>query len=324
MALHLDDKIYTSEVLTKIWEHIDNAQKITLLTHFRPDGDGISACAAMETILLKSGKYVETVYPSETEFKVPRCPKNILINSHKETPDLIIIFDTANEDRVYAPNSFKEITSINIDHHISNSIPATINILDFKASSACEVLYNIIALHDETLITTYIAECLLFGILSDSQAFHTQNTTANTLRIGADLVDRGANLFELKTELLSHKDPNIIKLWGYMLENISISKHEKAAWSVIRQEELAQLNLTLGATIGFNNFLAEISGVDVTVLFTETDDGKTKVSLRSKKTDVNKIAAYYGGGGHKNASGILIDTPIDEVVKTITNVLEAI
>ncbi len=67
MAHHLDETNYPKALVTQAWELIANAQKITLLTHYRPDGDGISACAAFEAVLEKiGGKEVETIYPTET------------------------------------------------------------------------------------------------------------------------------------------------------------------------------------------------------------------------------------------------------------------
>ncbi len=103
MAQHLDETNYPKAALTQAWELIQNAQKITLLTHYRPDGDGISACAAFEAVLAKlpGGKQVETIYPTETEYDLTRHPKNRSIASHNFKPDLVVAFDTANKDHLH-------------------------------------------------------------------------------------------------------------------------------------------------------------------------------------------------------------------------------
>ena len=325
MAHHLDEANYPAAAVSQAWKLIQNAQKITLLTHYRPDGDGISACAAFEAVLAKlPGKEVETIYPTETEYDLLRHPKNKFIASHTFKPDLIVAFDTANAERLYWSCDYDDVAFINIDHHISNSIKGTINFVDSSAASACEVLHNLLEVWHPEYIDQYIAECLLFGSICDSQVFHTQNTTSDTLRRAADLMDKGANLFALKTEMLSNKNPQIIKLWGNLLASVTISKNGNAAWAILRQSDLDELGITLASLVGFINFLSEISGIDAHALFVELGPDETKVSMRSKHADVNAIAAQFGGGGHRNASGITIKKPVAQAIAEVTAALEAI
>ena len=312
---------FSKNKIEQAWEEIKKAKSITLLTHFKPDGDGISACAAISHICKRLSKNIETIYPSNAEFEIKRSPANILVNKHNQIPELIIMCDTANYERLYFPKEFELIKSINIDHHISNTINSTYNFVDPDASSTCEILYKLIKEWNTDLIDKYIAETLLFGILYDSQVFHTQATTSETLKVSAELISHGANLFELKTELLSQKTTSIISLWGTVLKNIQVSPKKTAVWAKITQQELKKHNATLKCLIGFNNFLSELSGIDITLLFYETANGQTKVSLRSKKADVNLLASRFGGGGHTNASGILSDKPIDELISEITTLL---
>lgn len=320
MVQNLKNNFLDDDVLNA-WKLIKKSEQITLLTHFRPDGDGISACAALENILLKLGKKVETIYPTAAEFNFHRVPENILINKHDQIPDLLIALDTANYERLYYPAEFENIPLINIDHHISNSLNGLYNFIVKDSSSTCEVLFELIEMWDIKFIDKYVAECLLFGILYDSNIFQTQSTYASTLNASARLIDLGANLYKLKTELISNKDPQIIALWGKLLCNVQISKSGKAVWARITQEDLKKENLTISSLIGFNNFLSQISGVEYTFLFYETESGQTKVSLRSKIEDVNQLAARFGGGGHKNASGILSNKPIDKLVTELISLV---
>ncbi len=307
--------------IKKAWLKIQQAKKITLLTHFRPDGDAVSSCAALSYILNKLNKKVETIYPNKPELAFKRNPKNLIINKHKQKPDLLIALDTANYERMYFPKEFAKIPLINIDHHISNSLEGTIHFIKKETSSTCEILFELIKAWDIKLIDKYAAECLLIGILYDSLIFHTQSTYPSTLRISADLMDLGANLYKLKTEITANKNPKIINLWGNILSSIKITKNKKAVWACITQNDLIKHNLELNSLIGFSNFLSQIAQIDITLLFYEMKSGETKVSLRSKKTDVNKLAAKFGGGGHKNAAGIVSDIPIKKLAKEITNLL---
>ena len=321
MGPNLRNNSFSDSDISNTLKLIAKSKNITLLTHFRPDGDGISACAAFEDILLRLNKKVETVYPNKPEFEFKRIPKKLFINKHEQKPDLIIALDTANYERLYYPKEFNNISFINIDHHISNSLKGTYNFVANKTSSTCEILFELIKEHNINLINTYTAECLLFGILYDSNVFQTQSTYPSTLRVSAELIELGANLFKLKTELVSDKDPKIISLWGKLLSNIQITKSGKAVWAKITQDYLKKENLTISSLIGFNNFLSQITGVEYTLLFYQTESGQTKVSLRSKTEDVNKLASQFGGGGHKNAAGILTDEPIDQLIEKITTLL---
>jgi bifunctional oligoribonuclease and PAP phosphatase NrnA len=327
MEANLKNKFNIDE-LKNAWELIKKSKNITFLTHKNPDGDGVAACTAFEVLLevlqTQIGKKnIETLYPNKPKLEIKYHPKNVLIGKHKQIPDLIIILDTAIPERFYSTQEFKNVPIINIDHHISNTISGKFNFIDSQASSVCEVLYELINIWVPNDITPQIAKCLLFGILYDSQVFHTQSTTSKTLRIAADLMDSGANLYEIKNDLLTNKNPQFISLWGNILENIKISINKNVAWAAITQKDLTKRNLSVSSLSGFLNFLSGITGIDICILFYETQEGQTKVSLRSKKTDINKFASQFGnGGGHKYAAGISIDKPIDEVVSEIITAVE--
>ncbi|MCB9492820.1 MAG: DHH family phosphoesterase [Epsilonproteobacteria bacterium] len=307
--------------VNRAWSMIQEAQKVTLLTHYRPDGDGISACAALSRLLEKNNKTIETIYPSKPDLAYKRHGANIKINEHTQMPDLIIACDTANYDRLYYPEEFKNVRLINIDHHVSNSINGSINFINARAASTCDELFDLIEAWAPNMLDKDIAECLLMGILYDTQVFYIQSTNAQTLRRAATLMDLGANLYELENELLSHQSPTIIKLWAEVMSSINLSSDGKIVWTSIAQDQLKKHNLTLSSLAGFHNFLAQICGVDVIALFYETEDGKTKASLRSKHTDVNLLAKHFGGGGHKHAAGIMFDKKPDEATKEFLAVM---
>jgi len=301
-----------------IWHLIDKAKKVTLLTHERPDGDGISACAAMDLLLRAMGKETETIYPTNPEFAYTRQPKTVLVNSHSFIPDLIIVLDTATQKRCYISEAFSLVPLIVIDHHISNDIDATVRCVDPNASSACELLYELMMLWDASCITKKIAESLAMGILYDTQVFRTTLTSAKTLRIVADLMEKGADLCVLKDELLANRNPDIIKVWASFLQSVTLSPSGKSAWAVLPKKNLVFIDGAIPVLVGFSNFLAEISTTDIIAIFYETEDGKTKVSLRSRYTDVNALAKKFGGGGHIHAAGIVTTMPLDECVNQVT------
>jgi bifunctional oligoribonuclease and PAP phosphatase NrnA len=313
---------YSIKEIKESWALIQHATHITLLTHNNPDGDGMSACAALAHALKNNGKKVETIYPTHPEFPTERQADNVLINKRQQNPDLIIIVDTARFQRAYFPQEFTTIPLINIDHHMSNNIKGLFNFVNPAAASACEELFVIMASWDESLIDRYVAESLLCGILYDSQVFQTSSTSDRTLAIALELMHRGANLFDIKNELLSSKNPHIIALWSKILATVTLSPSKTAAWILIRQSDMKEVGAKPPSLVGINNFLSQICGIDVTALFYETETGVIKISLRSKITDVNALAQRFGGGGHKHAAGAIIEKPFDVVVNEVTSFLK--
>ncbi len=131
----------------------------------------------------------------------------------------------------------------------------------------------------------------------------------------------GANLFQLKTELVSNKSYKVLLLWGKILSNIKVSARKNAVWAIVTQQDLKDFGVNISSLIGFNNLMSQICDIDVTLFFYETEQGQTKVSIRSKITDVNEFAKQFGGGGHTNSAGILCSKPITQVVEEITSKL---
>lgn len=303
------------------WEAIKNAEKITFLTHHNPDADGVSACAALSYIAEKMGKQVEAIYPTRLDATVYAQPKNVCINQHEQIPDLLIACDTANYERLYFPEVFASIPLINIDHHISNKINGSYNFVASDTSSTCEVLYHLIKKWAPNIFDQELASRLLFGILYDTQVFQIQMTSATTLRVAADLVEHGADLFYLKTLLLSNKNPEVLRFWGALLSRITFSASKKSAWVFITQKDCAEYGLSTDALLGLNNFMAQITEIDVIMVAYEMKNGTTKISLRSKETDVNKLAQQFDGGGHKNAAGIMMKKPLTEAIQELTKQL---
>ena len=306
-------QLQKSTTIQSTLQTIKKSNRITFLTHFRPDADGISSCAALSTWCQKMGKIVETVYPSESKGVLYAHPENVFINEHKQKPDLLIACDTANYDRLYYPNSFKEIPLINIDHHVSNLINGTHNLVVSDIASTCELVYSLLKIWDPEVIDEKIASMLLFGILYDSQSFQTSNTNKQTLLIATYLMEHGASLFDLNRLLYAQKTTQSLQLWGKLLQNIQQSESGQSVWLAIKKEEDKK-----GSAGTIHNFIIQNMPVDIVALFSEINDTETKISIRSTKTDVNLLAQKFGGGGHKNAAGALVKKSLQETVAAVT------
>jgi phosphoesterase RecJ-like protein len=94
----------------------------------------------------------------------------------------------------------------------------------------------------------------------------------------------------------------------------------KLIWFQIRQSMLKNRKLCFDLSEHVLSFGRAIKDAEVVVLFKENLGVKDeiRVNFRSQgKVDVNKIAAYFGGGGHRTASGATIRGPLDSVRKKV-------
>lgn len=307
---------FSEDLLRGAWNTIAAAETITLLPHYKPDGDALSSCAALEQALRQLDKKVETIYPGGIPDQVPHLPHPLHNNTHTFVPDLLISCDTANADRLYLPAAFADTPLIIIDHHVSNSLGdrATHTFLAPEASSTCELLHSLFQ-EWNVEIDERLAEILLYGVVSDTQCFRTSNTSGETLAVAGDLVSRGANLYEMAGSMTQRDNPAIISLWGELLS--SAEHNHSAIWAICTQEQLQRHNLDDSALAGVVNQLASMSTIDIAILFYEQEDGKSKASLRSKKTNVNAIANQFGGGGHVRAAGLSSDDGLDVLVEKV-------
>jgi bifunctional oligoribonuclease and PAP phosphatase NrnA len=298
------------------WALVETAHRITLLAHQKPDPDALGACGALAALLKRHGKIVEVIYPGVGRDPLPFDINELQENTHTMIPDLIISCDTPTMNRLYFPQEFNAINHINIDHHQNNTIPATLSFVDVTSTSTCEMVYRLCKAWG-SIITPDMANMLLFGIMCDTLNFKIPGTTAETLRVAADLIDHGANLAALNSALIIHRNPKVLALWGHLLSNTKHTAHSNTVWTVCNNNLLAEYGLTDEALNGFVALLANTITNDVTILFYE-NNGMSKASMRSKATNVNAIAREFGGGGHMLASGITSPLPLEELVRQVT------
>jgi phosphoesterase RecJ-like protein len=70
------------------------------------------------------------------------------------------------------------------------------------------------------------------------------------------------------------------------------------------------------------NFLRNINGVEVALLFREVDSGKTKVSCRSRnKFNAALFLQRFGGGGHRAAAGATVAMSLPQACSVVLGCL---
>lgn len=286
------------------------------MIHENPDGDTLAAASAVFQVLRKMGKNPVMVCKDP----VPK-PFLFLADIDKVQKDMffgdyeaIIVIDCGDIRRTGFDNRLKNFVKkkkilINIDHHPKNDLHkiAQINYVDYEASSTSEIIWEILKLIPIE-IDKNIATALLAGIYTDTGGFKHANTTKKTLEIAAELLKHGGRIKLITENVSLNKRVATMRLWGMALSRLHKNEKLKIACSVITQDDLRKCGATAEDVAGIVNLINTIPENKAAILFYETADGKIKASLRTEddNVDLSHLAAIFGGGGHKRASGFTI------------------
>ena len=314
----------------KIVEEIKKAKRIMIFHHIAPDGDSLGSALALREIIEQLDNveildnvitnYVPEIYKYLPDIdKLKKVDDSSLYNNY----DLGISVDCASKDRLGKAlelyNNAKK--TICIDHHPSNKGFADINFIDTSVSAAGELIFGLIAPLNVKLDKN-IATNLYTAILTDTGGFKFENTSPMTLRICADLIEAGADPVEIYKNCYEMKSLAMVKLHARVIDRAIWVDDNKIVYGVIKRTMLDELNATDDFIDGITESLRQIKGVEVAIVFKETLKKTTRVSLRSNGLDVCTIATYFGGGGHKLASGCLIEKSVDESVEDILSIVK--
>lgn len=297
-------------IVEQIKQKIIAAKKILLLAHKNPDGDAIGAATGFFVYLKGLAKDVDLACDNDPADGLKFLPGvEFLIHEIDDSKyDLIISLDTADPklsglDRTHPEIYSRKDRLINIDHHPSNLMFAGTNLVRTDCASTTQVLYYLFK-EFGAILTRDISTCLLTGLYTDTGSYMHQNTTGETLRVGADLIKHGADLASLSSNFFNTKPVNQLRLWGRVLNRAQLTS-DNVVVSAITQTDLMELEATQEHLSGAIEFLKYVPSAQYAKILVEEEEGRVKGSLRTVREDVNvsDIAAEYGGGGHVKAAG---------------------
>ena len=320
--------------VNKFDESVKQANEIAIFTHVSPDGDTIGSSLALYNVIKEHYKKNVTLFISDKIPKIYHFLPNIScykspddVCFENKTFDLAISTDVATVDRMgksyplYKRSHFK----INIDHHKSNSVYGDVNIINAGASSASEVVLDILTFLNISL-TKDIAACLYVGILTDTGGFRYDNTSQSVLQKASKLLDYGISHSELCRLCFMTKEKKAMLLTANAILNSKFLLQDRIVYTVITLNDMKKYNAKSEHTDRIVESLRQIETCEVALLFKENVNHTTKVSLRSKTVDVSAFASQFGGGGHKYAAGLTIQKPIniakDMVLKELSRVVQ--
>ena len=294
------------------------------------DPDAFWSLSGFYQILKKLWKNVLAINDEQTPDNFWFLWQNHIINSDADiktfNPDLIISFDASSIDQLwkqYSENTdvFNNTDFFVIDHHLSNPWFGQYNIIKTDYSSTCEIVYEIIEeLNYIEFMDPQIATCIFTGMITDTNIFYNQNTTPNTHRVAAGLMNHWADFRAPIFEFYKKKSFSQSKLWWEILRELQQVKinWKLITYAVVEPEHFKNTWTTDEDISGLiNEFLSNMENSDVCFLLYPLKDWLIKASFRSKEIDVSKICQKYWWWGHKLAAWCSVEMNINEFEKEI-------
>lgn len=311
--------------MTILEQMLEGADSVAILGHVRPDGDCLGSTLGLYNYLqdnysdIRAAVYLEEASP---KFGYLKGFDEICHQADQESYDLCVCLDSGDMSRL---GDFKccydrAKSSVCLDHHITNTRFGAENVVVEQASSTCEVLYGQM---DPDKISKSTAECLYTGIIHDTGVFKFSCTSPRTMRIAAELMEKGIDFGNIIDGSFYRKTYIQNQILGRaLLESITFFDG-KCIVSAIRQNEMRFYGVDSKDMDGIIDQLRLTEGVEVAIFMYETGAQEFKVSMRSQHiVDVSRIAVYFGGGGHVRAAGCTINGNMHDVINNLSRHIE--
>ncbi len=305
-------------------------ETFVLTTHMNPDGDALGSQIALARYLVSLDKSVRLINgdptPETLAFVTTDSPEIELYDAAKHDDVLreagrVVLVDNSAPDRLGRMEPIMLSVAANvlcIDHHPTREAPWAENILKVGASSTAVLIWDLLK-HRGWEPDSRACDAIFVGLATDTGFFRFNSTSPFAHRTAAELLERGVRTGDIYRRVYERNTPAYTRLLGHALANLVLDGDGRVAAVHLRRELIADLGAEDEDTGEITTALLAIDGVDVVLLFRELPDARVKVSLRSKgDLDVHTLASRYGGGGHRNAAGIVIEQPFDAVVEQVT------
>lgn len=298
-------------------ELIRAGRRFLVTCHVRPDGDALGSALGFAAILRALDKEVVVFSRDPAPLSLQFLPGlDGVIGRVAPTArfDATFVMDTA--ARALLPSDFppRHVTGpvVVVDHHSAHDGFGDIHVREVDACATGEVVIRL--MHDLGIaqVPPEGAVALYTSIVTDTGGFRYRGTTAETLRIGADLLEAGVDPWQVAYEVFEGWPRERLKLLGSVLETLHTYADGRIALLTVRRAALRRTGANDDMVEGLVNFARQLRGVEIAGLVWELEPVRagrklvpqTKISLRSRgNADVSHVAVALGGGGHRAAAG---------------------
>jgi phosphoesterase RecJ-like protein len=293
-------------------------QNVAVVGHSRPDGDCIGAQVALARVLATRGAKVVCVNSDSVPRRLAYLCHGLTFLRTEEAQALpadtaAVFVDCADHARGGERLRARfPLPAGNVDHHLSNTGFAAVNIVDRPSAATCEILAGLF-IDGGLPIDPTTAAALFAGIMTDTGQFRYNSTSQRTFILAGELVARGAVPSEAGYELYERESPGKLRLLGGFLNSLRMEYEGRVCVGTLPPGIFEATGTTAEDTEGLVDFARCVDGVDVGVLIEERPDGGVKASLRAKdpRCRLDLVAGQFGGGGHACAAGLNLKPPAE-------------
>ena len=290
----------------KIFKVIKKYDSIVIARHIGVDPDAMASQIGLRDAILNTFPNKKVYAVGAGSAKFPYIGKlDHFEGGYSNT--LLIILDTPDKRRVDCENIDSFAYKIKIDHHPFIEEFCDLELIDDKASSACELLMRM--MYSTSLKPNKeIMEKLYMGLVSDTNRFMFNNSTYTTFEVVSKVMKEYDIELSKLYALLYSRPLKEVKLQGYMSENMTVTEHG-VGYVKITEDIIKKYDVDVASPGNMINNFNNIEEILVWLAITEdTKNNIFKINIRSRGPVINKIAENYSGGGHKLASGARVMT----------------
>ena len=296
---------------------------VLLLTHVRPDGDTIGSAAALCQALRDMGKTAYLLYNPEitdtyAPYAEPYWASEGFVPEHIVSADIAALGLLPDNAVAYASR-----VELAIDHHGSQEFFAAETCLDADAAACGEIIYRVI--RELTAVTPAIALLLYVAISTDTGCFVYANTTADTHRIAAELLETGIDVGPVNKVLFRTKSKTRLAMEARMVADMELYDGDRVVVMSIPLSLRRELHATEADIEELSSLAALVEGTDCGITLRELKPGKVKLSLRTgPRVDACAVCQRLGGGGHTAAAGATVDGTLEDAKALILKAYRAV
>ncbi|TSB48046.1 DHH family phosphoesterase [Alkalicoccobacillus porphyridii] len=284
------------EILQRILDY----NTIIIHRHVRPDPDAIGSQLGLRTLLRESFPDKSIYAVGEEEPSLAFLGRMDEVSDEVYSNSLIIVCDTANQERISDDRTELGAYLIKIDHHPNEEPYGQIVWVDVNASSTSEMIVELAETSEHLQLSGQSAYLLYAGIVGDTGRFRYPNTKPETLRRTAKLLEYGIDVNQFYGQLYK-RELKMMRLEGYVLQHFEILEGSVGVMRLTK-EILESFEVSSNESSQLVNIFSSVEGLKVWVFYVEEDD-RIRVRLRSRGPIINQIASEHHGGGHPLASG---------------------
>ncbi len=302
---------------------LDAASDITVVAHERPDGDAIGSMLGLVGSLRLLGKSATPVLPGGLPRRFAFLPGAGDVQPDIPSAEsLLIAVDVADDHRSGLPSGGTQPPAINFDHHATNSHFAEVNLVDPEAAATAELLF-LLAPELGLPMDSDVATNLLTGLITDTIGFRTKSVRPQSLEVAARLMELGADLPAIYARALVQRSYVAVRYWGQGL--VKLDRRDGLVWASLTRDDRRQAGYPGADDADLIDILTTIEDAEIALVFIEQTADRVKISWRARGDhDVARVAGEFGGGGHRQASGAIVEGSMDEVIEQVVDTTYAL